>query len=185
MKRCLASTRSFQAGFTLVEVLVVVIIAAILAGIAAPSWLSYLNRQRAGSVRSDLSSAIRSAQQDAIQKRQAVDLKFSNDGGTPTLLVNGLPQPLGSDSRNSGNLSLSVYSVNTAGTKTAQTEIKFDYQGLPTGKDLELPFVISIKPEGVSDTSDARQCVIVANLLGSLKTAQGAVCDNPKVNVES
>jgi len=191
MKRFNASTRQSQAGFTLVEVLVVVIIAAILAGIAAPSWLSYLSRQRVGAVRSDLSSAIKSAQQDAIQKRQSVTLTFPEDTEVPTISVNDLPQVLGSDNNNSSNIGLSVYSVNTeTWAKTELEEISFDYQGFPiTASDRpiteSLPIVISIKPDGASDESSSRQCVIIANLLGNVKTAQGIDCDRPGVDVES
>jgi len=43
---------SSESGFTLIEVLVVVIIVGILGSIAAPGWLSFLERQRANSVKS-------------------------------------------------------------------------------------------------------------------------------------
>ncbi|MGF1569117.1 MAG: GspH/FimT family pseudopilin [Nodosilinea sp.] len=173
MKRSKASIPNSQAGFTLVEVLVVVIIAAILAGITAPSWFAFLNKQRVGAVRSDLLQGLKQAQQEAIQRREAVTVKVVN-GDTPSLQVQGLTQALGSDG--AGNVQLSYYTVDTAGTKTTQDSITFDYQGIPRGQ--VVPFVVSINAAG----STTKQCVIVANLLGSLKTAADANCDNPQVS---
>lgn len=141
MKRLSASTPQAQAGFTLIEVLVVVIIAAVLAGIAAPSWLSFLSRQRVGSVRSDLVQTLRSAQQDAIQRRQTVTLRFETVNGRPTVFINNVPQPLGGNDA-TGNVQMRSFYVNAAGTQTARTQIQFDYQGNPvrsaTGKNRPL-----------------------------------------------
>jgi prepilin-type N-terminal cleavage/methylation domain-containing protein len=171
LQRCLASQHP-QSGFTLIEVLVVVIIVAVLAGIAAPGWLGFLNRQRVGAVRSDLIQTLRAAQQDAQQQRRTVAVNVTNEGGRPTLRVNGVAQILGSDS-NPGNVQLTPYSFKADGSRdTATTSVSFDYQGIPTSAN-QIPFVISISTQG----STAQQCVIVANLLGSLKTADGAACN--------
>ncbi|MGB7086626.1 MAG: prepilin-type N-terminal cleavage/methylation domain-containing protein, partial [Phormidesmis sp.] len=56
------------AGFTLIEMLVVVIIIGVLGSIAAPSWLSYLNRQRVTTVRDELKAVLKEAQTKAQQK---------------------------------------------------------------------------------------------------------------------
>ncbi len=171
--RLLTSHKTKQtAGFTLIELLVVILIAAILAAIAAPGWLGFMNRQRVGAVRSDLVQSFRSAQIEARQRRQDVTVTVTNENSLPTLRVNGAAQVLGSD--NAGNVQLTAYSINADGTRnTATTSISFDYQGIPIGNNV--PFVVSISTTG----SSARQCAIVANLLGSIKTAEGAACDNP------
>jgi len=169
-------------GFTLIEVLVVVIIAGILAAIAAPGWLAFLNRQRVSTVKSDLVQTLKNAQQDAIQKRLSLDVKIEDSATVPTVVVNGLTQTLGSDVSSAGNLRLTSYVV-TGGTKDATFDtIRFDYRGMPSiGKsatpasfsDSSLPFVITVS----TANSSAKQCVIVATLLGSLKTA----CDDPSL----
>lgn len=180
-------------GFTLIEVLVVVIIAGILAGIAAPGWLAFLNRQRVSTVKSELIQTLKNAQQDAIQKRLSHDsktpakgIKIEDSATVPTVVINGLTQTLGSDASRAGNLRLTSYVV-TGGTKdTTFDTIQFDYQGRPmVGKSAtpasfsttSLPFVISVSAEN----SGVKQCVIVANLLGSIKTARDGACDAPNL----
>ncbi|MEO1208701.1 MAG: type II secretion system protein [Cyanobacteria bacterium J06638_20] len=186
----LKSIRTQQtAGFSLIEVLVVIIMVGILAAIAAPSWLNYLNRQRVNAVETDLVQAIRSAQQNAIQERTTLQLQVTEEvpdppspsdptATVPILNVGGAPFQLGeSDSLKPGMIDLDIYTVDGAGTQTADDEFSFDYQGLvATDPAQELPFVISIT---ATANSDIRTCVVVATLLGSLKTAEGSECDNP------
>jgi len=83
--------RPRSGGFTLIEVLVVIIIAAVLAGIAAPGWLAFLNRQRVTAVKSDLVQTLKKAQSDAIQRRQEVAVEIVTPATAPTVKV-GKPQ---------------------------------------------------------------------------------------------
>jgi Tfp pilus assembly protein FimT len=76
-------------------------------------------------------------------------------------------------------VTLNAYRFKPDGTKDTATvdTIAFDYKGLPTDRE-NLPFVITV----TTAQAGTKQCVIVASLLGSLKTASDAQCDNPQVN---
>jgi prepilin-type N-terminal cleavage/methylation domain-containing protein len=165
------------AGFTLIEVLVVIIIAAVLAGIAAPGWLAFLNRQRVNAVKSDLVQTLKKAQADAIQRRQEVAVEIVTATTAPTVKVgkpqrdttgaitgvSGPSQTLGDNDANPGGITLTAKSLN--GNQVDRI-ITFDYQGLPISS-APIPFIVGIKPQG----SSAEQCVVAANILGSIKTS--------------
>lgn len=185
------------AGFSLIEVLVVIVMVGILAAIAAPSWIRYLNNQRVDAVQSDLLQAIRSAQQDAIQERTTLQVRISEvipnppSASNPTATVpiievgEDLDDPaipretteLGaSDSLKPGMIALNIYTDTL--TLDPDNLFEFDYQGLVSQETPQaLPFVIDI--QAPVDNSTTRKCVIVATLLGNLKTAEGDICNNP------
>jgi type IV fimbrial biogenesis protein FimT len=62
-------------GFTIVELMVVIVIAAVLAVIAAPSFTKIMSKQRAQSAAYELSQAIQTARSQAILTRRTVDLR--------------------------------------------------------------------------------------------------------------
>ena len=188
-------TNSNTAGFTLIELLVIIIIVGILAAILAPTWLSFLNRQRVGTVRSDLLQTIKQAQQDAIQRRQTVSLEFTNTNDGYPAIDRGIEQVLGSGSGLRPDMvSLLSYYIDDEDEPQSDVNISFDYQGKPINEmavpllgastDLSenegLPFVISVSDQNASEI----QCVIIANLIGSLKTAEGEDCALPEVEID-
>jgi prepilin-type N-terminal cleavage/methylation domain-containing protein len=84
------STDRTDRGFTLTEVLVVIIIAGVLAGIAAPSWLTFVDRQRLTTVRSELLLKIKEAQAKSLRTKtlQVVQIDNPNPGVVrPTVSV--------------------------------------------------------------------------------------------------
>jgi prepilin-type N-terminal cleavage/methylation domain-containing protein len=74
IKRSLA--RQSTAGFTIVELLVVIIIAGVLAAIAAPGWLSFMDSKRVNSAQGEALQAMRRAQSQAIKKKQIWEVGF-------------------------------------------------------------------------------------------------------------
>ncbi|WP_099067338.1 prepilin-type N-terminal cleavage/methylation domain-containing protein [Nostoc linckia] len=65
-----------DAGFTLIEVLVVVLIIAVLAAIAAPGWLAFVNRQRVNKANDAVLAALQEAQREAQKKKLSYSVSF-------------------------------------------------------------------------------------------------------------
>ena len=178
------SSKDPSTGFTLIEALVVLIIAAVLAAIAAPSWFTFMSRRRVDAVTDDLLQTLKRSQQRAIKERTTVELELSNDpdptgGGTlPLVTSRGVDIFLGeSDSLRPGAVQLEFLFDNTPLPQPQL--ISFNHRGIPLidtdgdGVNENVPYVIN-----VSAGNGPRKCVIVATLLGTIKTARAGQCDN-------
>jgi len=72
--------RSRQGGLTLIEMMIVIVIAGIMLTIAIPSFRDVLQRNRMTSVLNDLVLAMQSARSEAIKQNRATVLCASTDG---------------------------------------------------------------------------------------------------------
>ncbi len=156
-----------DAGFTLIELLVVIVMIGVVAAIAAPSWTSFLNRQRMNTVRNDLIGVLRNAQDDAEARQQSRRVSLSSTNLSVTV-QNGSASTL-------GGITTSLGSGNTGKLRmtAASTSLVFD----PSGRvNVTLPFTIKIT-HADNPSSSAQSCVIVTTLLGGLKPANNEMCN--------
>lgn len=155
------SNNQAAAGFTLTEVIVVVVLISVLAAIAAPSWVALLNRQRLGNATNDVLQALRQAQDEAIRTRYPKQVTL-NTGANPTINVLSEVRRIGQ-----GSVGMTV-------TPTAATTITFGTTGGPIAgpQDItpatNLPIVITLS---VPATGGVRRCVVIETLLGAMRTA--------------
>lgn len=172
-------TSNAKAGFTLVEVLIVVVLAAILILIAAPGWLAFGNRQRVGTANTEMLLLLREAQAEAIAKRTTygVELdpdaalgptvtKFTSRGQAAGDIVPVSTERLGNDdSDQDSGLTLTTVPANPT------NRYRFNFDGSVDGTDGDFIYKIVLEKDGV------RRCVVVETLLGAMSEGKDDDCD--------
>lgn len=199
MKKRTRSKRSIG-GFTLIEMLVVIIIIGVLFAIAAPGWDTILSRQRVSAAREQIVQTLRVTQSSARSTRSPRALVF--DMSTPskprianvpfipdntedttnknTVKIDNTSKSwilLGNGDVNAGTLKLAVNNV-TTNTTTSFRGLIFDANGaiaqiplVPTAQTL--PYVITVSRGNTTGRATDR-CVVVDTLLGVIRTEEGA-----------
>jgi type II secretory pathway pseudopilin PulG len=166
--------RKNEAGFTLLELLVIVILLGTLAAIAAPGWLGFINRQRVRTVNDRVFQSLRTAQSEAKRTKRDVTVTFDKSVDPPRVTFNpplatgGSEQKLdGGGEIKAGTIALSFNRPDS--TNPNSSSIVFDYQGNLTAATTT-PFIVAVAPTG----GGTKQCAIVATLIGGMRTAEGS-----------
>ncbi|MEO0985439.1 MAG: prepilin-type N-terminal cleavage/methylation domain-containing protein [Cyanobacteria bacterium J06639_14] len=160
-----------DAGFTLLEILVVVFIVAILAAIAAPGWFRYITNRRVQAVQTELRQVMEQAQTDARTRRAEYTLEILEAEAIPTVRVTdsgGTVRDieLGNENVNPDTVQLTMNMVGGG------TVFSFDYQGV-----VSEPFVVDVQPAGTGTGINANSsCVAVISLIGGLASGRGGEC---------
>ena len=172
------ASRKGDNGFTLLEVLIIVLILGILSSIAAPSWLAFINRQRVRTVNDRVFQTLRLAQSEAKRTKSDRVVAFNTPvTDPPTATIDSIPP-----NRNAlGQLQpLQILTFDAGGEIKPGTirlvsnanSITFDYLGRPSTAQ----FVVTVDPATSQLNSAARQCVRVETLIGGMRTGEGDEC---------
>ncbi|MEH2373125.1 GspH/FimT family pseudopilin [Nostoc sp.] len=164
-----------NSGFTLPEMLVVIVLIGILATLGIPNWLAFVNTQRLNTAQNEVHLAMRQAQRQSIKDKLTWQASFREQNGIVQWAVH--PVTLNPSDANWNNLHSNVRfdsETNFQPSLTTIQEVRFDYRG--NAKDLGR-ITLSSKSGGKT-----KRCVIVSTILGAMRTGKdhGTANENDK-----
>jgi len=198
------ASRKGDKGFTIIELLIIVLILGIFASIAAPSWEAFITRQRVRTLNDRVFQSLRLAQSEAKRTKRDITVTFNYDPNaspvvdpptvkfTPPLATSGNNiQTLGNGDRvqrldEGGEIQPGTIALLTNATAAGDPDlplnsIVFDYQGnvkkMPLSTNPAIPNARRFVVSVSTVNGRAKQCAIVETLIGGMRTAEGTECN--------
>lgn len=177
-----------EQGFTLIEVIVVVIILGVLAAIAAPSWFNFINRQKLITSNDQVYQAMQEAKSNAKRDKLTWQASFRETTVSGETIVQWAVHKTDSNTFipssgvqwNDFDQNLAVSTSDTT-LDDSQTEcpstgncwrVKFDYNGaVENGVAGQGKFTMAL-----SNNNQVKRCVVVSTLLGALRKDDDSGC---------
>lgn len=168
--------KSNHDGFTLLEMVVITIVIGVLAAIAAPSWFSFLQRQRLNTAQGEIYRAIQQAQTRARRDKTIWEARFREEAVEGESVVQWSIRPEGKD-RGWNSLDDRI-SIDNERTDLEEVDgvwrIGFDSKGRPLDEDHLAQVTLLI--ENLED----RRCIEMATILGAIRQDRDNGCGPKK-----
>lgn len=148
-----SSAHKGDQGFTLPEVLIIVVVVGILAAIAVPSFLGWYNRQKVNQALTQVQGALKEAQREAIKKSKSCEINI------PT----GSNQTIASDCFVTGSRTLDGVSIRRS--KNPSWTVTYDFKGRT--KDIANAGTIFFS---VPNNSMPEKCLVISQGIGIMRT---------------
>lgn len=147
-----------QKGFTLLEILIVIFIAGILAAIASPSLLGWYRRTQLDNAMTNVRGVLQGAQQEAMRRSDTCSVTFNTGTDDPVTVSSclsniNLPDPV--------NLSLSggsTISFGFRGNTNNNNTLHFSSEAVNEDKCLAISMPLGIIREGIYDSNASPKC---------------------------
>lgn len=155
--------RNSTDGFTLIELIVVIVMIGVLFAIGTPSWVSFLNNQRVGSARDEIMQTLRQTQAEAIRTRREKTVTLNTTANPPQITgFQGQTVPLGQGKFTAGMIGVQI-------TPATGTSIRFSSTGAlnVTNPPGDVPITITVSAPA---NGGARRCLVIETLLGSMRS---------------
>ena len=177
-------------GFTLIEILIVLMMVGILVAIAAPSWSSFVNNQRLSSAQSRAFSIIRLAQNSAKREQIMWQASFRNTSKFSQYAIHKVPSATTPDQTYWDNLPWENFEQDVRIVENEETtprttftkittnavpnvyRVQFTSQGVPNGLG-EIGRIVFVNKSG----GNRRKCVIMSTILGAMRSASDSECN--------
>jgi prepilin-type N-terminal cleavage/methylation domain-containing protein len=154
-----SSALDYNQGFTLIELIVVIVIAGILAAFAAPSFLAWSQKNQVDYAITNIEGAIKESQRQAMAQSQTCNITFDTSSPKVTSTVNTAATPPINNCLITGDRTLEGVTI-----ATSATQFNFNFKG-------EVASLITVVVTHKRNTN-LKRCLVVSTPLGLIRTGK-------------
>lgn len=165
-----------ESGFTLLESLVVFIMLGILAAIAGPGWLAYMNKRRVVTTRDDIYQTVLDAQTKAKQKSVSYSVSFRESTQPDTSgFLEWSVHPSGAtptawETAQTGNVEVDIACAGAPDPIADSTlRFEFDYKGNVTNGSMRTLYLASRTGDATGEDDSTLRAVHLQTLIGAIR----------------